>query len=56
MFGQQVAIGLGGVLRTTVRVVNAALRRLSYSDSRLQCRNSNASIDRAANPVADYAA
>ena len=56
MFGQQVAVGLGGVLRTTIRVVDAALRRLSYSDSRLQCRNSNAGIDRATNGVADYAA
>ena len=53
MFGQQVAIGLGGVLRTTIRVVDAALRRLSYSDSRLQRRNSNAGIDRATNRVAD---
>ena len=42
MFGQQVAIELGGVLRTTIRVVDAALWRLSYSDGRLQCRNSNA--------------
>ena len=56
MFGQQVAIRLGGVLRTTIRVVDAALRRLSYSDSRLQCRNSNAGIDRATNRVTDYAA
>src|ERR1700733_6454668 len=47
MFGQQMAIGLGGVLRTTIRVVDAALRRLSYSDSRFQRRNSNANIDRA---------
>ena len=44
MFGQQVAIELGGVLRTTIRVVDAALWRLSYSDGRLQCRNSNAGI------------
>src|SRR6185436_5424080 len=36
MFGQQVAIRLGGVLRTTIRVVDAALRRLSYSDSGLR--------------------
>src|SRR6266481_604888 len=56
MFGQQVAIRLGGVLRPTIGVVDAALRRLSYSDSRLQCRNSNAGIDRATNRVADYAA
>src|SRR4029077_13210797 len=56
MFGQQVAIELGGVLRTTIRVVDAALWRLSYSDGRLQCRNSNAGIDRATNRVADYAA
>ena len=35
MFGQQVAIRFGGVLRTTIRVMDAALRRLSYSDSRL---------------------
>jgi WD40 repeat protein len=53
MFGQQVAIGLGGVLRTTIRVVDAALRRPSFSDSRLQCRNSNAGVDRATNRVAD---
>src|SRR6478609_6817774 len=46
MFGQQVAIELGSVLRTTIRVVDAALWRLSYSDGRLQCRNSNAGIDR----------
>jgi hypothetical protein len=32
MFGQQVAIELGGVLRTTIRVVDAALWRLPYSD------------------------
>jgi hypothetical protein len=56
MFGQQVAIRLGRVLRTTIRVVDAALRRLSYSDSGLQCRNSNAGIDRATNRVADDAA
>src|SRR5580700_3066938 len=49
MFGQQVAIRFGGVLRTTIRVVDAALRRPSFSDSRLQCRNSNAGINRATN-------
>ena len=53
MFGQQVAIRFGGVLRTTIRVVDAALRRPSFSDSRLQCRNSNAGLDRATNRVAD---
>ena len=56
MFGQQVAIGLGGVLRTAIRVVDAALRRLPYSDGRLQSRNGNARIDRAADRVADGAA
>jgi hypothetical protein len=56
MFGQQVAIRLGAVLRTTICVVDAAVRRLSYPDSRLQCRNSNAGIDRATNRVADDAA
>jgi len=56
MFGQQVAIELGGVLRTTIRVVDAALWRLSYSDGRLQCATATAGIDRATNRVADYAA
>jgi hypothetical protein len=35
MFGQQVAIRFGGVLRPTIRVVDAALRRLLCSNSRL---------------------
>jgi hypothetical protein len=53
MFGQQVAIRHGGVLRATIRVVDAAVRWLSYSDGRLQCRNSNAGINRTTNRVAD---
>jgi hypothetical protein len=46
MFGQEVAIGLGSVLRTTIRVVDTALRRLSYSNRRLQCRNSRHGVTR----------
>ena len=45
MLGEDVAVDLGSVLRTAIRVVNAAFRRLPYSESRLQRRNGKAGID-----------
>jgi len=44
MFGQQVAIGLRGVLRTAIRVVDATLRRPPYSDSCFQRGDGNPRI------------
>ena len=56
MVGEDVAVGLGSVLRTAIRVMNAAFGRLPCSDSRLQRRNGNAGINRAANRIANDAA
>jgi hypothetical protein len=54
--GEDIAVGFGSVLRPAIRVMNAALRRLPYAQSRLQRRNGNAGIDRAADRVANDAA
>src|SRR5207248_11407324 len=51
--GEDIAVDLGSVLRPAIRVMNAALRRLPYAQSRLQRRNGNVGIDRAANRVAN---
>jgi hypothetical protein len=48
MVCEDVAVGLGSVLRTAIRVMNAAFGRLPCLDSRLQRRDGNAGIDRAA--------
>src|SRR6201987_1077870 len=56
MVGKNIAVDLGGVLRTAIRVVNAAFRWLPCSDSRLQCRNGKTGIDRAADRIANDAA
>src|SRR5689334_3468113 len=37
--GEDIAVDLGSVLRPAIRVMNAALRRLPYAQSRLQRRN-----------------
>ena len=50
MFGEYVAVGLGSILRTAIGVVDATLRRLPYSDSRLQRRNGNACYNRCHHP------
>src|SRR5262252_10365476 len=56
MVGKDIAVDLRSVLRTAIRVVNAAFRWPPYSDSSLQSRNGKAGIDRAADRIANDAA
>ena len=56
MVGEDIAVDLGSVLRTAVRVVNAAFRWPPCTDSRLQRCSRKAGIDRAADRIANNAA
>ena len=56
MVGEDIAVDLGSVLRTAIRVVNAAFRWPPCSDSRLQRCSRKAGIDRAADRIANNAA
>src|SRR5436190_9511033 len=54
--GEQIAVSLRGILRTSIRVVDAAPVRLPDSDGCLEGCNSQTGIDRAADRISDHPA
>src|SRR5262249_8654165 len=56
MVGKQPAISLTCILRASIRVVDAAPRRLPGSDGSLQRCNRQACVDRTADRISDHSA
>src|SRR5262249_61300880 len=56
MVGEQLAVSLACILRASIRVMDAAPRRLPGSDGSLQRCNRQAYVDRTADRISDHSA